>query len=231
MNRREFVRLGGLLGLSMGGSVLAACAPSAPAAPTAAPAAPPATAAPAAKPTTPPAAAPTALPAPKPTTAPAQVAAPTAQPAAAAPTPSGTLTIAQGVDAESLDPYVTTSGASKGMLWTIYDRLVFHDLDLALKPGLATSWKALDDATWELKLRPGITFHNGEPFDANAVKFSFARYVDPSIKNGYATLLKPVSEVQVIDPMTVLVKTSEPFAELIETLSAYVEMLPPKAAA
>jgi peptide/nickel transport system substrate-binding protein len=159
------------------------------------------------------------------------VAAPTAQPAAAAPTPSGTLTIAQGVDAESLDPYVTTSGASKGMLWTIYDRLVFHDLDLALKPGLATSWKALDDSTWELKLRPGITFHNGEPFDANAVKFSFARYVDPSIKNGYATLLKPVTEVQVIDPMTVHVKTSEPFAELIETLSAYVEMLPPKAAA
>ena len=231
MNRREFVRLGGLLGLSMGGSVLAACAPSAPAAPTAAPAAPPATAAPAAKPTTPPAAAPTALPAPKPTTAPAQVAAPTAQLAAAAPTPTGTLTIAQGVDAESLDPYVTTSGASKGMLWTMYDRLVFHDLDLALKPGLATSWKALDDATWELKLRPGITFHNGEPFDANAVKFSFARYVDPSIKNGYATLLKPVTEVQVIDPMTVHVKTSEPFAELIETLSAYVEMLPPKAAA
>src|SRR5258708_30224296 len=198
MNRREFVRLGGLLGLSMGGSVLAACAPSAPAQPTAAPAAPPATAAPAAKPTAPPAAAPTAPPAPKPTTAPAQVAAPTAPPAAAAPTPTGTLTIAQGVDAESLDPYVTTSGASKGMLWTIYDRLVFRDLDLALKPGLATSWKALDDATWELKLRPGITFPNSQPFDANAVKLSFARYVDPSIKNGYATLLKPVTQVHVI---------------------------------
>src|SRR6266851_5690548 len=230
MNRREFVRLGGLLGLSMGGSVLAACAPSAPALPTAAPALAPTTA-PAVKPTTPPVAAPTAPPAPKPTAAPAQAAAPTAQPAAAAPTPTGTLTIAQGVDAESLDPYVTTSGASKSMLWTIYDRLVFHDLDLALKPGLATSWKALDDSTWELKLRPGITFHNGEPFDANSVKFSFARYVDPSIKNGYATLLKPVTAVQVIDPMTVHVKTSEPFAELIETLSAYVEMLPPKAAA
>src|SRR6266852_5298852 len=123
MNRREFVRLGGLLGLSMGGSVLAACAPSAPALPTAAPAPAPTTA-PAVKPTTPPVAAPTAPPAPKPTAAPAQAATPTAQPAAAAPTPSGTLTIAQGVDAESLDPYVTTSGASKGMLWTIYDRLV-----------------------------------------------------------------------------------------------------------
>src|SRR5437773_10188907 len=210
MNRREFVRLGALLGWSTGVSILAACAPNAPTHPTAAPAPPPPTAAPAAKPTTPPVAAPTAPPAPKPTTAPAQVAAPTAPPAAAASTATGTLTIAQGVDAESLDPYVTTSGASKNMLWTIYDRLVFRDLDLALKPGLATSWKALDDSTWELKLRSGITFHNGEPFDANAVKFSFGRYVDPSIKNGYATLLKPVTEVQVVDPMTVHVKTSEP---------------------
>src|SRR5205823_4064716 len=143
--------------------------PAQPAAPTtaspvpqaSAPAASPAAPAPAASPAVAPAASPPA-------------AAPAASPAAAARTPTGTLTIAQGVDAESLDPYVTTSGASKGMLWTIYDRLVFHDLDLALKPGLATSWKALDDSTWELKLRPGISFHNGEPFDANAVKFSFA---------------------------------------------------------
>jgi peptide/nickel transport system substrate-binding protein len=117
------------------------------------------------------------------------------------------------------------------MLWTVYDRLVTRDLDLALKPGLATNWKALDETTWELKLRQGVTFHNGEPFNADAVKFSFARYIDPAIKNGYATLLKPVSDVQIVDPYTVNVKTSEPFAELIETLAGYVEMLPPKAAA
>src|SRR5438034_10395751 len=176
MNRREFVRLGALLGLSTGVGVLAACAPSAPAQPTAAPAGPPATAAPAAKPTTPPvAAATTAPPAPKPTTAPAQVAAPTAQPAAAAAAPSGTLTIAQGVDAESLDPYVTTSGASKGMLWTVFDRLVYRDLDLQIRPGLALSWRTLDENTWELQLRQGVRFHNGEEFDADSVKQSFAR--------------------------------------------------------
>jgi peptide/nickel transport system substrate-binding protein len=230
MNRREFVRLGALMGLSMGGSVLAACAQSAPAAPTAAPVA-------AVEPTTAPAKpAPTTAPVAPATTAPvaakptAPASAPTAPPAAAS-SPTGTLTVAQGVDAESLDPYVTTSGASKGMLWTVYDRLVIRDLDLALKPGLATSWKALDDSTWELTLRQGVSFHNGEPFNADAVKFSFARFVDPAIKNGYSTLLKPVTDVQVVDPYTVHVKTSEPFAELIETLAAYVEMLPPKAAA
>ena len=125
-----------------------------------------------------------------------------------------------------MDPYVTTSGASKGMLWTVYDRLVARDLDLVIQPALATGWKNLDDLTWELRLRQGVTFHNGEPFNGDAVKFSFARYVDPSIKNGYSTLLKPVTEVQVVDPYTVRIKTSEPFAELIETLGRYVEMLP-----
>jgi peptide/nickel transport system substrate-binding protein len=225
INRREFMRLGALLGVSMGSGLLAACAPAAPAQPTAAPAAP--------QPTTPPAPAPTTAPAAVvPTTAPkpaAPAAAATSQPAAS--TPTGTLTIAQGVDAESLDPYVTTSGASKGMLWTIYDRLVVRDSELALKPNLATSWQALDPSTWELKLRQGVSFHNAEPFNADAVKFSFARYVDPAIKNGYATLLKPVTDVQVVDPYTVHVKTSEPFAELIEILAQYVEMLPPRAAA
>ncbi|HEV7664326.1 MAG TPA: ABC transporter substrate-binding protein [Chloroflexota bacterium] len=226
LSRRDVIRMGALLGVTMAGGVLAACAPAAPAQPT------PASAA--AKPTT--AAPATAAPAAAPTAAPAAAAKPTTAPAAAPQTatgaqPSGTLTIAQGVDAESLDPYVTTSGASKGMLWTIYDRLILRDLDLSLKPGLATSWKTLDDNTWQLTLRQGVSFHNGEPFNADAVKFSFARYVDPTIKNGYATLLKPVTEVQIVDPYTVNIKTSEPFAELIETLAQYVEMLPPKAAA
>jgi len=155
----------------------------------------------------------------------------TAPPAAPAAGPAGTLTIAQGVDAESLDPFVTTSGASKGMLWTVFDRLVYRDPDLNLKPGLAVSWKSLDDLTWELKLRDNVAFHNGEPFNAEAAKASFARFVDPAIKNGYSTLLKPVTDVQVVDASTIHVKTSEPFAELIETLAGYVEMVPPKASA
>jgi len=227
LTRRELIRLGGLVGLATGASLLAACAPGAPAAPTQAP--PPAPTAAPSKPTTAPAA-PTAAPAAP--TAPAAVAAkPTAAPQPAATTPTGTLTIAQGVDAESMDPYVTTSGASKGMLWTIYDKMVARDLDLAIKPSLATAWKTLDDNTWELTLRQGVSFHNGEPFNADSVKFSFARFVDPSVKNGYATLLKPVTDVQIVDPYTVRIKTSEPFAELIETLASYVEMLPPRAAA
>jgi len=223
LTRRALLRCAGF---AAGGGLLAACTPSPPPAPTSAPPAP--TSAPAAPTAAP---KPTNAPQAAPTVAPTAAAKPTAAPQAAASTASGTLTIAQGVDAESLDPYVTTSGASKGMLWTVYDKLVARDLDLVIKPSLATAWKILDDNTWEFTLRQGVSFHNGEPFNADAVKFSFARYVDPNVKNGYSTLLKPVSEVQVLDPYTVRVKTSEPFAELIETLASYVEMLPPKAAA
>lgn len=226
LNRRAFLRFSALSGLAAGTGLLVACSQAAVPTPTVAPTAAP-------KPTTAPAAAPTAAPAApaaaNPTAAPA--AAPTTAAAVAPKAPTGTITIAQGVDAESLDPYVTTSGASKGMLWTIYDRLVYRDTSLTIKPGLATSWSNVDDLTWELKLRDGVKFHNGEPFNADVVKASFARFVDPAIKNGYSTLLKPVTEVQVVDPLTVHIKTSTPFAELIETLASYVEMVPTGAAA
>jgi peptide/nickel transport system substrate-binding protein len=245
ISRRAFVRLTTLAGAGLLGGLAVACAQAPAPAPTPAPAKPteapkPAAAASPAAAAASPAASPgaaaspaaVASPAPSPAASPAAQAAPAAaKPAVAAREPVGTLTIAQGVDAESMDPYVTTSSASKGMIWTVFDRLVYRDLDLKIQPGLALSWQVVNDTTWELKLRQGVQFHNGEPFDANAVKFSFARYVDPSIKNGYATLLKPVSEVEVVDASTVRIKTSEPFAELIEVLASYVEMLPPKAAA
>jgi len=231
LNRREFVRLTSLLGAGVVGSLaLAACGDA-----TATQAVSPTTAAAAA--TTAPAAttAASATTAAGATTAAATSAAATTAAAAAttaaAVTAVGTLTIAQGVDIESLDPYVTTSGASKGIMWTIFDRLVVKDIDFKLQPGLAISWKTLDPNTWELKLRQGVKFHNGEPFDANSVKFSFARFVDPAIKNGYASNLKPVTGVDIVDDYTVHVKTSAPFGDFIETLSGYVEMLPPKAAA
>ena len=76
--------------------------------------------------------------------------------------PVGELVIIQGVDAESLDPHVTTSGASKGMMWAMYDKLLERAPDMALMPALATEWSVVDETTWEFKLREGVNFHNGE---------------------------------------------------------------------
>ncbi|MCC9076075.1 ABC transporter substrate-binding protein [Litorilinea aerophila] len=140
--------------------------------------------------------------------------------------PQGELVIVQGVDAESLDPYVTTSGASKGMVWSIYDKLLERSPDMQLIPWLATEWQVVDDTTWEFKLRDEVYFHNGEKFSAEHVRDSITRFKDPNLKNVYAAQLAPVVEVEVVDPLTVRIKTDGPFALLAEVLSTYCEILP-----
>ena len=144
----------------------------------------------------------------------------------------GTLTIAQGVDAESMDPYVTTSGASKGMLWTVFDRLVHRDLDLTIQPGLAMSWSTLDDNTWELKLRQGVTVPQRRAVRRRRRQVQLR----PIRRSDHQERLRHPAQARQrastwSTRYTVRVKTTEPFAELIETLASYVEMLPPKAAA
>lgn len=140
--------------------------------------------------------------------------------------PVGELILVQGVDAESLDPYVTTSGASKSMMWAMYDKLVTRAPDMTIIPWLAESWSTPDDTTWELKLRDEVYFHNGEKFGGEHVRDSFARFKDPNVRNIYAGQLEKVTEVIIVDPLTVHVKTDGPFALLIEVLATYCEIMP-----
>src|SRR5262249_1885497 len=115
----------------------------------------PSTAAPDAKPTAPP-------------SGPAQ-AAPTlatsgqAKPAGAA---SRDLVILQGADVTTLDPHLSTFGTDVNASFTIFDNLTFRNEDQSvIRPMLATEWK-VQDRRWELKLRPNVRFHNGDPFTA-----------------------------------------------------------------
>lgn len=140
--------------------------------------------------------------------------------------PQGELILVQGVDAESLDPHVTTSGASKGMMWAMYDTMVKWSTDSKMIPWLAESWSTPDETTWELKLRDEVYFHNGEKFGGEHVRDSITRYKDPSIKNIYAALLEKVTEVEIIDPLTVHIKTDGPFALLMEVFCEYCEIYP-----
>ncbi len=140
--------------------------------------------------------------------------------------PYGELVIVQGVDAESLDPHVTTSGASKGMMWAMYDKLLAWTPDMQVIPWLASSWEVVDDTTWEFKLRDEVYFHNGEKFSADHVRDTIERYKSPDIRNVYAAQLAPVVEVQIIDPLTVRMITEEPFALLAEVLASYCEIMP-----
>src|SRR5690242_574488 len=95
---------------------------------------------------------------------------------------------------------------TNNMLEHIYDRLLDRDAKtLKPKPMLATGWKVVNDTTWEFTLRPGVKFHNGEPFTAQAVKATIEYALDPASKSHFATssYWKPVKEVQVVNDLTV----------------------------
>jgi len=140
--------------------------------------------------------------------------------------PVGEIVIVQGVDAESLDPHVTTSGASKGMMWAMYDKLLERSPSMEIIPWLATGWEVVDDTTWEFTLRDEVYFHNGEKFGAEHVRDTVERFKDPDLKNVYSAQLAPVLEVEIVDPLTVRMKTDGPFALLADVLAEYCEILP-----
>jgi peptide/nickel transport system substrate-binding protein len=197
--------------------LLAACAPSAP--PAAAPAKDQQKPAAAAAATTAPAAASKPADA-KPADASAPVAA--SKPSDA----TGTLVIAQGTDVNTLDGHQTTTQSDWNAIQLIYEPLVRRDNDLKLGAALATSWKNIDDKTWEFKLRPNVKFTNGEAFDASAVKANIDRAIDPALKVKAAPWIAQIDRADVIDPLTVRIITKQPSPVLVENLTTLYIMSP-----
>ena len=137
------------------------------------------------------------------------------------------LVVAQGVDMQTGDPHRTTLTHPVNVLVNMYETLVGRDANLALRPGLAVSWRAVDPTTWEFKLRPGVKFHNGEPFNAQAVKFSFERMLNPQTKWPGAGALRLIKATTVVDDMTVRFTTERPWPLLPRTLGYYGAIVPP----
>ena len=121
------------------------------------------------------------------------------------------LTIAVLNDVVSLDPAVKDSSSEMQMASHLYDPLVDYNADMSKKPGLAESWKVLDDGvTWEFKLRQGVKFSNGNDFNADDVVFSFERILnDPTLELG--VYLMRLQEVKKVDDYTVQLVTKIPY--------------------
>lgn len=150
-------------------------------------------------------------------------------PVASSGAPKGTLTIAQGIDADTLDPQATSSSAVWSITLNIFDTLITRDGEGKLRPALATSWRSLDDTTWEVKLRPNVKFHDGEPLDAAAVKFSLMRALDPGVKSVFASSLNTIARVEAVDSLTVRIVTKAPDPILPSRLCMQQgQILPPK---
>jgi peptide/nickel transport system substrate-binding protein len=144
--------------------------------------------------------------------------------------PAGTVVVAQGVDPTTLDPMNHQETPAANLARNIFDTLLERDQDLKIQPALAIELpKLVSPTVWEFKLRPGVKFQNGEPVDAEAVKFSLERLVDPKLKLRGATPFAPISHVEVVDPLTVRIHTKAPWPILDTLMSGTgAAILPPK---
>ena len=130
------------------------------------------------------------------------------------------LTVGIADTVQTLDVQKQGSMGTMSVLSNLYDPLVRRGNDGKLYPALAMEWKALDDHTWQFKLRQGVKFHNGEPFDANAVKFSIERILNPKTKSPIVELRK-VDRVDVVDNYTVNIITKQVVPNLPDSLALF----------
>jgi peptide/nickel transport system substrate-binding protein len=136
------------------------------------------------------------------------------------------VTIAQGIDAEFLDVQMTNNIVTLIINGAIYDTLLTRDKQLQIVPHLATSYRGVSDKVWEVKLRPGVKFHNGEPFDANAVKFSFERINRADFKSPQKGWFGTIDRVEIVDPLTVRFHTKAPDPAMPARMTLMYQMAP-----
>ncbi len=137
-----------------------------------------------------------------------------------------TLTVAASAPITSVDPHYHTYSPNQSLDSHIFEPLVDMDPASRTIPALALSWKLLEDTTWEIKLRPGVKFHNGADFTAEDVAYSLAR--PPTVPNSpgsYAIYVKSITKVDIVDPLTLHLHTAEIYPLLPVDLSQ-VDILP-----
>jgi peptide/nickel transport system substrate-binding protein len=135
------------------------------------------------------------------------------------------LTIGRAVSASTMDPGFLREPAT--LVDNVFDTLVARDKDMRLAPGLALSWRALDDTSWEFKLRPGVHFQDGEPFTAAAVKFSIDRVLDPAAHAPTISYINTIASVEAVDDLTVRIHTKAPDPLLPTRMSRYPAYIVP----
>lgn len=155
------------------------------------------------------------------------VAAPLAAPPAEAQIPPDVLVVGQIAEPASMDPHVVTAVNDFRILVNLYEGLVrYAPGTLEVEPALAESWEISEDGTvYTFRLRDGVTFHDGTPFDAAAVKFNFDRMLDedhPYHDTGPFPLsffFGAIAETEVADELTVRFQLNEPYAPFLSNLA------------
>jgi len=139
---------------------------------------------------------------------------------------TGRLRVAQGTDPAGLNPLLQTGLVEASVYGNVFDALVSLDAEGRLQPGLAETWQARDDRTWVFTLRRGVSFHDGEPFDAQSVRFTIEQMLEPTVASPIRAQLGAIERVETPDPHTAVIVTQRPFAPLLAELTGLM-LLPP----
>lgn len=142
-----------------------------------------------------------------------------------------TLVVVQSGEPVGLDAMQNNLQHSLNVAFNIQDRLFDPLEDGGVAPGLAESWDFPNDTTLVVRLKPGLTFHNGEPVNAESVRFSFERLMDPDLASPHAGRMSQIESVKVVDDLTVEFLTKAPFAPILHLMSYYLPIVPPVATA
>jgi peptide/nickel transport system substrate-binding protein len=128
------------------------------------------------------------------------------------PVASQELKIAVAADVTSVDPHFFNLFPNNNIAEHIFDKLVQMDPDSRMIPGIATSWKTIDDKTWEFKLRKGVKFHDGSELTAEDVVFSIDRVpLVPNSPGPFSAYTKAIIAKEIVDPYTIRFKYAQPY--------------------
>lgn len=130
------------------------------------------------------------------------------------------LIVLTGSDASTFDPHFCTDSATEIFNKNMYNNLLRFNSEMELVPDLAESWSVSEDnLTWTFKLRQGVKFHDGTPFNAESVKVSFERVLNPDTGSPRRSVMEIIDKVEVVDESTVNITTKTPCGSLLQQLA------------
>ena len=137
-----------------------------------------------------------------------------------APARAQELSIGLSAAITSMDPHFHNLSPNNNVMEHLYETLVAKDGSYRLRPGLAESWRTVDELTWEFRLRKGVRFHDGSDFTAADVVASLRRAPNvPKSPSSFGIYTRQIADVQVVDPFTIRVRTKTPYPLLPNDLS------------
>lgn len=150
---------------------------------------------------------------------------PAAQPMAGTPKKGGTLTYGLSADPPNLDPQVSKGAAAQTVKQLVYNSLLRYWRGGKIQPDLAESYEMVDPQTFRFKLRSGVMWHDGSPFTADDVKFSFERILDPKTGADRRIALNTIDKVVVDDPLTVRFLLKQPDGAFVYNITNYTSAI------